>query len=60
MSSPTNRVPNVVSSAPRTATAAAPAAASISTPELLAAMLNTSPKISDLFFFAREATARRN
>jgi twitching motility protein PilT len=50
MSSPTNRVPNVVSSAPRTATAAAPAAASISTPELLAAMLNTSPKISDLFF----------
>lgn len=50
MSSPTNRVPNVVSSAPRTATAAAPAAASISTPELLAAMLKTSPKISDLFF----------
>jgi hypothetical protein len=55
-----NPAPNIVPSAPRTATAAAPAAASISTPELLAAMLNTSPKISDLFFFAREATARRN
>jgi twitching motility protein PilT len=50
MSSPTNGAPNVISSAPRTATAAAPAAASISTPELLAAMLKTSPKISDLFF----------
>jgi twitching motility protein PilT len=50
MSFPTNHVPNVVSSAPRTVTAAAPAAASISTPELLAAMLKTSPKISDLFF----------
>src|SRR5712664_3217906 len=49
MSSPTNVVPNVVA-APRAAAAAAPAAAPMSTPELLAAMLRTSPKISDLFF----------
>lgn len=50
MSSPTNIVPNIVPSAPRTATAAAPAAAPFSTPALLAAMIKTSPKISDLFF----------
>jgi twitching motility protein PilT len=50
MSSPTNGVPNVVAAAPRAAAAAAPAAAPMSTPELLAAMLRTSPKISDLFF----------
>src|SRR5271170_6785839 len=50
MSSPTNPVANPPSSAPRTAAAAAPAAAPISTPTLLAAMLRTSPKISDLFF----------
>jgi twitching motility protein PilT len=50
MSSPTNVIPNVVAAAPRAATAAAPAAASMSTPDLLAAMLRTSPKISDLFF----------
>jgi twitching motility protein PilT len=40
----------MVSPVPRAATAAAPAAAPISTPALLAAMLRTSPKISDLFF----------
>jgi twitching motility protein PilT len=50
MSSPTNPIPIVVSSAPRAAAAAAPAAAPISTPSLLAAMLRASPKISDLFF----------
>ncbi len=50
MSSPTISVPSIISSGPRTAAAAAAAAASISTPELLAAMLRTSPKISDLFF----------
>jgi twitching motility protein PilT len=50
MSSPTNPVANPTSSAPRTAAAAAPAAAPISTPTLLAAMLRTSAKISDLFF----------
>jgi twitching motility protein PilT len=50
MSSPTNPVANTASSAPRTAAAAAPAAAPMSTPALLAAMLRTSPKISDLFF----------
>ncbi len=50
MSSPTNPVANTTSSAPRTAAAAAPAAAPMSTPALLAAMLRTSPKISDLFF----------
>src|SRR6202790_3386582 len=49
MSSPTNVAPNVVAAAPRAA-AAAPAAAPMSTPDLLAAMLRTSPKISDLFF----------
>ncbi|MGA8764998.1 MAG: PilT/PilU family type 4a pilus ATPase [Candidatus Sulfotelmatobacter sp.] len=50
--SPTNRVTNAVpgSSAPRAATGAAAAAAPISTAELLAAMLRTSEKISDLFF----------
>jgi len=50
MSSPTNPAVNPASSAPRTAAAAAPAAAPMSTPALLAAMLRTSPKISDLFF----------
>jgi twitching motility protein PilT len=50
MSSPTNVVPNVVAAAPRAVAAAAPAAAPMSTPDLLAAMLRTSPKISDLFF----------
>lgn len=50
MSSPINVVPNVVATAPRAAAAAAPAAAPMSTPDLLAAMLRTSPKISDLFF----------
>jgi twitching motility protein PilT len=50
MSSPTNLVANKAASAPRTAAAAAPAPAPISTPDLLAAMLRTSPKISDLFF----------
>jgi len=51
MSSPTNVVPNVVAAAaPRAAAAAAPAAVPMSTPDLLAAMLRTSPKISDLFF----------
>ncbi len=50
MSSPTNGAPNIAPSAPRAAAAAATAAAPMSTPELLAAMLRTSPKISDLFF----------
>jgi twitching motility protein PilT len=50
MSSATNPVANPPASAPRTAAAAAPAPAPISTPALLAAMLRTSPKISDLFF----------
>jgi twitching motility protein PilT len=50
MSSTTNVVPNVVAAAPRAASAAAPAAVPMSTPDLLAAMLRTSPKISDLFF----------
>jgi twitching motility protein PilT len=50
MSSPTNPTANITSSSPRTAAAAAPAPAPISTPTLLAAMLRTSPKISDLFF----------
>jgi twitching motility protein PilT len=50
MSSPTNVVPNVVAAAPRAAAAAAAAAVPITTPDLLAAMLRTSPKISDLFF----------
>ncbi len=50
MSSPANPAANTASSAPRTAAAAAPAAAPMSTPALLAAMLRTSPKISDLFF----------
>jgi twitching motility protein PilT len=56
MSSPANRPPNVVPSAAapvaaaRAGTAAAPAAAPISTPELLASMLRTSAKVSDLFF----------
>jgi twitching motility protein PilT len=50
MSSPSNVVPNVVAAAPRAAAAAAPAAVPITTPDLLAAMLRTSPKISDLFF----------
>jgi twitching motility protein PilT len=46
----TNPVPNTASSAPRTVAAVAPAPAPISTPALLAAMLRTSAKISDLFF----------
>ena len=50
MSSPTSVVPNVVAAAPRAAAAAAPAPVPMSTPDLLAAMLRTSPKISDLFF----------
>jgi twitching motility protein PilT len=50
MSSPTNPVATVASVAPRAAAAAAPAAAPMSTPALLAAMLRTSAKISDLFF----------
>jgi twitching motility protein PilT len=50
MSSPINPAPTIVASAPRTAAAAAPATAPISTPDLLAAMLRLSPKISDLFF----------
>jgi twitching motility protein PilT len=50
MSSPTNAVSNIASSAPRTAAAVAPAPAPISTPALLVAMLRTSAKISDLFF----------
>src|SRR5271165_7317288 len=57
MSSTTNSAPNIAPSIPRpakaSATAAAapaPAPAPFSTPALLAAMLKTSPKISDLFF----------
>jgi len=54
MSSSANGVPNPASAVPRpataAATAAAPAAAPFSTPALLAAMLNSSEKISDLFF----------
>jgi twitching motility protein PilT len=50
MSSPTNGVPNVVPSASRTAAAPAAPAAPMSTSNLLAVMLRTSPKISDLFF----------
>jgi twitching motility protein PilT len=52
MSSPINPVASKVASAPRAATAAAaaPAPAPMSTPALLAAMLRTSTKISDLFF----------
>jgi len=47
MSSPTDVSLNVT---PRAAAAPAPAPAPFSTPALLAAMLKTSPKISDLFF----------
>jgi twitching motility protein PilT len=59
MSSPTNPANRPPSAAPavgpappaaRAATAAAPAAAPISTPELLASMLRSSAKVSDLFF----------
>jgi twitching motility protein PilT len=56
MSSPASCSPNVTpaTAAPvataRAATAAAPGAAPISTPELLASMLRTSAKVSDLFF----------
>ena len=53
MSSPTNNAPNPAPPqrpANAAATAAAPAQAPFSTPDLLAAMLKTSPKISDLFF----------
>src|ERR1700693_1724894 len=49
MSSPTNGLPNIAAPAPRTAATTA-AASPMSTPDLLAAMLRTSPKISDLFF----------
>src|SRR5450755_283333 len=49
MSSPTNGAPNIVPSAPRPAGAAA-APTPFSTPALLAAMLQNSRKISDLFF----------
>jgi twitching motility protein PilT len=48
MSSPTSA--NPVTPVARAAAAVAVAPAPISTPELLAAMLRTSPKISDLFF----------
>src|SRR6202140_1129573 len=50
MSSPTSVVPNVVAAAPLAAAAAAPSPVPMSTPDLLAAMLRTSPKISALFF----------
>jgi len=59
MSTPTNRIPNlptpVASPSPKTsagtsAAAAAAAPARISTNDLLAAMLRTSEKVSDLFF----------
>jgi twitching motility protein PilT len=52
MSSPTTGAPNIVPSAPRPASVAATAAARapFATPALLAAMLKTSTKISDLFF----------
>jgi twitching motility protein PilT len=50
MSSPTNPIVSTASPAPRAAAAAAPAPAPISTPALLAAMIRTSTKISDLFF----------
>jgi twitching motility protein PilT len=50
MSSPTNPIANIASPAPRAAAAVAPAPAPISTPALLAAMIRTSTKISDLFF----------
>ncbi|MFY9907410.1 MAG: PilT/PilU family type 4a pilus ATPase [Terriglobales bacterium] len=53
MSSSTNGAPNLVPAVPLATTAgaaAAPAAAPFSTPALLAAMLNSSEKISDLFF----------
>jgi twitching motility protein PilT len=50
MSSPTNTTANIAPTAQRAAAAAAPAPAPFSTPALLAAMLKTSSKISDLFF----------
>jgi twitching motility protein PilT len=56
MSSPASRPPNLglndaaPVAAARAGTGAAPAAAPISTPQLLASMLRTSAKISDLFF----------
>ncbi len=55
MSSSANRPPNVAPAGAttpvaRASTAAAPAAAPISTPELLASMLRISAKVSDLFF----------
>jgi len=43
-------VPNVVAAAPRAAAAAAPCRCADVDSYLLAAMLRTSPKISDLFF----------
>src|ERR1700720_2789647 len=60
MSSPTTRLPNIpvpaAAAAPATGAAAASAAAvapapvRMPTPDLLAAMLRTSAKVSDLFF----------
>jgi twitching motility protein PilT len=50
MSSPTNLSPHLGRSVTGVAIAAAPAVAPLSTPELLASMLRTSGKISDLFF----------
>jgi len=53
-SSPATSAPDIAPPTPRpaaaTAAAAGPAKAPFSTPTLLAAMLKTSPKISDLFF----------
>src|SRR5258708_9865142 len=50
MSSPAKRLPNPVRAATGAAAAAARAPAPVSTQELLASMLRTSGKISDLFF----------
>ena len=50
MSAPSNAPRNVVPLSAGAATAVAAGAALFSTPELLASMLKTSPKVSDLFF----------
>src|SRR5258708_21829041 len=50
MSSPARPLPNPAPAATGAAAAVAPASAPLSTPELLASMLRTSAKISDLFF----------
>jgi twitching motility protein PilT len=51
MSSPPNGIPHPVPTASQAATAATPTVPPVSTtPALLAAMLRTSPKVSDLFF----------